>query len=56
MRDFLTKNLSVKLEVEEIKKKLINHNKSISLVFFYLAEMMQKLENKAERNKIGYKK
>ena len=52
----MTNNLSVKLEIEEIIKNLINYDKSISLVFFYLAEMMQKLENKAERNKIGYKK
>ena len=56
MREFLTNNLSVKLEIEEIKKKLINHDKNIELVFSYLDEMMEKQENKVERNKIGYKK
>jgi phage regulator Rha-like protein len=56
MREFLTNNLSVKLEIEEIKKKLINHDKNIELVFTYLDEMMEKQENKVERNKIGYKK
>jgi len=56
MRGFLTSNLSVKLEIEEIKKKLINHDKNIELVFSYLDEMMDKQENKVERNKIGYKK
>ncbi|WP_291100470.1 MULTISPECIES: ORF6N domain-containing protein [unclassified Flavobacterium] len=56
MREFLTNNLSVKLEIEEIKKKLINHDKNIELVFSYLDEMMEKQDNKVERIKIGYKK
>ena len=56
MREFLTNNLSVKLEIEEIKKKLVNHDKNIELVFNYLDEMMEKQDNKVERNKIGYKK
>ena len=55
MREFLNNNLSVKLEIEEIKKKLINHDKNIELVFNYLDEMIEKQENKVERNKIGYK-
>jgi len=54
MREFLTNNLSVKLEIEEIKKKLINHNKNIELVFSYLDEMMEKQDNTIERTKIGY--
>ncbi|MCI4441998.1 MAG: ORF6N domain-containing protein [Lentimicrobium sp.] len=56
MRELLTNNLSVKLEIEEIKKKLINHDKNIELVFSYLDEMMEKQDNKVERIKIGYKK
>jgi hypothetical protein len=56
MREFLTNNLSVKLEIEEIKKKLINQDKNIELVFSYLDEMMEKQDKKVERNKIGYKK
>ncbi len=56
MREILTDNLSVKIEIEEIKKKLINHDKNIELVFSYLDELMEKKENKVERNKIGYKK
>ena len=55
MREFLTNNISVKLEIEEIKEKLINHDKNIELVFTYLDELMEKQENKVERNKIGYK-
>jgi hypothetical protein len=45
----------LKLEVEMIKKKLINHDKNIELVFSYLDEMMEKQDKKEERNKIGYK-
>jgi hypothetical protein len=56
IRELLTESLSVKLEIEEIKKKLINHDKNIELVFNYLDEMIEKQENKVERNKIGYKK
>jgi hypothetical protein len=56
LRDFLTDNLNLKLEVEMIKKKLINHDKNIELVFSYLDELMEKQDNKVERNKIGYKK
>jgi hypothetical protein len=33
MRDLLSDNLSLRLEVEEIKKKLNNHDKNIELVF-----------------------
>jgi len=56
MRDFFVNNLNLTLEVELINKKLINHDKNIELVFSYLDEMIEKQENKVERNKIGYKK
>jgi hypothetical protein len=56
LRDFLTDNLNLKLEVDMIKKKLINHDKNIELVFSYLDELIDKKENEIERTKIGYKK
>jgi hypothetical protein len=55
LREFINNNLSVKLEIEEIKKKLTNQDKNIELVFSYLDELMEKQDNKIERNKIGYK-
>ena len=55
MREILTDNLSVKLEIEEIKKKLTNQDKNIELVFSYLDELMDKQENPLIRTKIGYK-
>ncbi len=54
MREMLTNNLNLKLEIEEIKKKLTNHSKSIELVFNYLDELIEKKDK--PRTKIGYKK
>lgn len=51
----LTDTLSLKLEIEEIKKKLTNHSKNIELVFNYLDELVDKKENSEPRKKIGYK-
>jgi len=56
MRKMLTDNLNVKLEIEEIKKKLSNQNKNIELVFSYLDELIEKKEDQKPRTKIGYKK
>jgi hypothetical protein len=55
LREYLTNNLNVKLELEYIKKKIGNHDKNIELVFSYLDELIEKQEKKIERNKIGYK-
>ncbi len=55
LRDYLLTNLNLKLEVEAIKKKLVNHDKNIELVFSYLDELIEKREHKEERTKIGYK-
>ena len=45
MRQVLTDNLTIKLEIEEIKKKLQNQDKNIELVFSYLDELIEKEEN-----------
>jgi hypothetical protein len=55
VREMLTDSLGVKLEIEEIKKKLTNHSKNIELVFNYLDELMEKKDNTEPRKKIGYK-
>ena len=55
IREMLTDNLSVKLEIEEIKKKLSNHSKNIELVFNYLDELTVKKAKEKPRKKIGYK-
>lgn len=54
LREMLTDNLHLKLEIEEIKKKLSNQSKNIELVFNYLDELIEK--KNTPRKQIGYKK
>jgi hypothetical protein len=56
MREFLSNNLSLKLDVEAIKLRLNNNDKNVELLFSYLDELIDKKENAIERTKIGYKK
>ncbi|MFZ3272724.1 MAG: ORF6N domain-containing protein, partial [Lutibacter sp.] len=51
LRQLFTDNLSLKLEIEEIKKKLSHQNKNIELVFSYLDEMLEKKDNQIPRSK-----
>jgi hypothetical protein len=55
IRTMFTDTLSLKLEIETIKKKLQNQDKNIELVFSYLDELITKQENKPPRKPIGYK-
>lgn len=55
IREILTDNLSVKLEIEEIKKKLKNQDQNIELVFTYLDELIEKQDNPQPRKQIGFK-
>ena len=56
LRDYLLQNLNLEVELEAIKKKLVNHDKNIELVFSYLDELIDKQEVTSERSKIGYKR
>ena len=56
LREMLTDNLQLRLEIETIKKKLSHQSKNIELVFSYLDELIEKKENPQPRPKIGYKK
>lgn len=55
VREILTDTLSLKLDIEKIKKKLENQDKSIELIFSYLDELMEIQENPKSRKTIGYK-
>lgn len=55
MRKMLTDTLTLKLDIEAIKKKLESQDKNIELVFSYLDELMEKQENPKPRTQIGYK-
>lgn len=54
LKQILEDTLSLKLEIETIKKKLQNQDKNIELVFSYLDELMTKQENNQSRKRIGY--
>jgi hypothetical protein len=56
MREMLSDNLSLKLEIEEIRKKLANQDKNIELVFSYLDELIEKHDNPKPRREIGFKR
>ncbi|MBC7694314.1 MAG: ORF6N domain-containing protein [Burkholderiales bacterium] len=55
LRETLTNHTELRLEIEHIKKKVINHDKNIELVFQYLDELLEKKEVKKPRVQIGYK-
>ena len=56
MRRMLSDTLFLKLDIEEIKKKLQNQDKNIELLFSYLDELIEKKENDAPRKSIGFKR
>ncbi|MBI9069748.1 MAG: ORF6N domain-containing protein [Salinivirgaceae bacterium] len=56
IREVLTDTLSLKIDIEDIKKKLENQDKNIELVFTYLDKLMEKHENRTPRKRIGFKK
>jgi len=56
IREMLTDNLSSKLDIQNIKKKLQNQDKNIELVFSYLDELIEKQDQTKPRKQIGFKK
>ena len=56
VREMLVDTLSLKLDIEAIKKKLENQNKNIELIFNYLDGLLGKQENLKPRKQIGYKR
>jgi hypothetical protein len=55
VREILMDNMSIRLEIEEIKKKLTNQDKNIELVFSYLDELIEKHDNKKDIQVKGFK-
>lgn len=55
VRQMLTDNKELRLDIEKIKKKLDNQDKNMEIVFRYLDELIEKKENTKPRIKIGYK-
>jgi regulator of replication initiation timing len=55
MRQMLSDNTELRLDIEKIKRKLDNQDKNMEIVFRYLDELLDKKENPKPRVKIGYK-
>jgi len=55
IREMLMDTLSMKLDIEEIKRRLSNQDKNLELIFSYLDELIEKKENPASRRPIGFK-
>ena len=55
IREMLLDSLSMKLDIEEIKRRLDNQDKNLELVFSYLDELIEKRENTVSRKPIGFK-
>lgn len=55
IRQVFTDTLSLRLEVEQIRKKLNNQDKNIDLVFKYLDKLITRQENPIPRKRIGFK-
>lgn len=54
IRQMLNDNTELRLEIEQIKNKVNNHDKNIEIVFRYLDELLEKKEQPIQRNKIGF--
>ncbi len=62
MRQLLSDTTEVRLEIEQIKNRLVkqdtrlkNHDKNIELVFQYLDELLEKSDGQSPIQKIGFK-
>jgi hypothetical protein len=55
VREILMDNLSIRLEIEDIKKKITNQDKNIELVFSYLDELIEKHDTKKPVQVKGFK-
>ena len=54
IRQMLSDNTELRLDIAKIKKKLDNQDKNMEIVFRYLDELIEKKENTKPRTKIGY--
>lgn len=55
IRQMFFDNTELRLEIEQIKKKLDSHDKNLEIVFTCLDELIDKKHQVPERRRIGYK-
>jgi cell division protein FtsL len=54
IRQMLTDNTELRLEIEKIKRKLDNHDINLQVVFQYLDKLLKRVAKPKPRNPIGY--
>jgi len=54
IRQMITENTDLRLEIDGIKKAVHNQNQNIEVVFQYLDELMEKKDNPVPRKRIGF--
>ncbi|HET8828736.1 MAG TPA: ORF6N domain-containing protein [Pelobium sp.] len=55
LRTLLSENSDLKLEIRDIRERLISHDKSITTIFKYVDELIQQKVNPPKRKRIGFK-
>jgi regulator of replication initiation timing len=55
IRQVLSDNTELRLEIEKIKNKLDNQDKNMEVIFRYLDELIEKRDNPPPRKRIGFK-
>ena len=56
LRSVVADNTEIRLEIENIKGKLDNHDKNMEIVFRYLDELLEKQERpKLPKKRIGFR-
>lgn len=55
LRLSITDNLTIKLEIEDIKKKLSNQHKNIELIFLHLEKLVENDKDLTPRQKLVIK-
>jgi hypothetical protein len=56
IRERFADTLNLKLDIEEIKRKLENQDRNIELVFSYLDELLKKDKNPESIKRVGFKR
>lgn len=56
IRQYISDNTELRLEIELIKKKVNNHDKNIELLFSYLDELLDKKKTNQTKQQIGFKR
>jgi len=56
VRESFVDSLKLKLDIEDIKRRLANQDKNLELIFTNLDELIEKQRSPPPRRQIGYKR